>query len=1007
MTPEASSGQSRTSVHRLFELQSDVDTSASLPKLQQQFEQRKDPVMIEAMKVTIQKALDGEDVSPLVMPIIRNVTPSSDKTLKKLLYLFWPLVNMHTPNGDFRPEHLLVCNSILQDLRHVNPFVVAFSLRCLATLPVEGILMHVVDAVLESVDHRDDAVREAAIVTLHSIHRAFPHLVPSAPREVASLVEKEQSGPVLRRCLAFLAELDVPILAEVFAAQADRLEAKARSMSGAGAADILLALTTAVIALVPYAASAEHPALQAPTLVGRLVDMAAAADTSAGRASVAGGPAAVLAAVASALPAVSSAPTAIKTAASCWQRLLGAAGTSAAAAWTALTHLTLLQQQYPAYLPFSELVELIAGALPSIDPTLRRRAVDVVAEALTQETAMTGLSLLLADLRISNEAACMATTEADVEADPSKPKQLTAAQKRVVEASQHTLRHLETFVRTYPVLLCASLADSAKLVELLVAAATKDGQPARVVFAATGILRGLLSLKDSAGGSPLTSSVLSALSRSLDAAKTPTFLRFALWAVGEHASAEESVHLFPSLLALVTLPLVAEHAHRPDMCPLPAVAARDAPVPVPGMTRAPAGVQINADGTYGASEAVCASDRTPLHALIASGSFFVATAYLTALARIFLTLHAAGAVDADIALCRLQAIQHACVILRHAEGLKPSSPDAMVQLDARTRVRIEAAIRALADPENAPDMSVPHPASETSHAPAAAACKRLVAADEPMRFRLLDGPAPAAGPSQELPAAEEALRTLSKTVQLSGHSERIYAEAVVTVQATTVIMDVLFVNRSSVTIEDVVLELSTTPGLKVVDKAKPVILGAHGSAHVRKVVRISSTEAGVIFGNVAYTSVNRKPVVNTASEIHLDVADFLKEDSGAAGVGSQEHFRSLWSGFEWENKLAVSVEGVPGADQRGLVPVMTPADCVALVAEATGLKPISGLPSDDTALLVCANLYGCSVFGDEALVNVSVELNPATGTLSGAVRVRTAQQGLAMSLGERIGRVVS
>lgn len=63
-------------------------------------------------------------------------------------------------------------------------------------------------------------------------------------------------------------------------------------------------------------------------------------------------------------------------------------------------------------------------------------------------------------------------------------------------------------------------------------------------------------------------------------------------------------------------------------------------------------------------------------------------------------------------------------------------------------------------------------------------------------------------------------------------------------------------------------------------------------------------------------------------------------------------------------------------------------------------------PPRQTHFLLClqaANLYAMSVFGEDALVNVSVEKkSDADGKLSGHVRIRSKTQGIALSLGDRI-----
>ena len=50
---------------------------------------------------------------------------------------------------------------------------------------------------------------------------------------------------------------------------------------------------------------------------------------------------------------------------------------------------------------------------------------------------------------------------------------------------------------------------------------------------------------------------------------------------------------------------------------------------------------------------------------------------------------------------------------------------------------------------------------------------------------------------------------------------------------------------------------------------------------------------------------------------------------------------------------------------------------------------------------LAANLYAKSVFGEDALVNVSVE-KQADGKLGGYIRIRSKTQGIALSLGDKI-----
>ena len=68
------------------------------------------------------------------------------------------------------------------------------------------------------------------------------------------------------------------------------------------------------------------------------------------------------------------------------------------------------------------------------------------------------------------------------------------------------------------------------------------------------------------------------------------------------------------------------------------------------------------------------------------------------------------------------------------------------------------------------------------------------------------------------------------------------------------------------------------------------------------------------------------------------------------------------------------------------------------------LTPTSALGGKSTFL--AANLYAKSIFGEDALVNVSVEKKEdGDGKLSGYIRIRSKTQGIALSLGDRITAV--
>ena len=150
---------------------------------------------------------------------------------------------------------------------------------------------------------------------------------------------------------------------------------------------------------------------------------------------------------------------------------------------------------------------------------------------------------------------------------------------------------------------------------------------------------------------------------------------------------------------------------------------------------------------------------------------------------------------------------------------------------------------------------------------------------------------------------------------------------------------------------------------------------------------MTSTENGIIFGNIVYdcgaTSSDRNVVV--LNDIHIDIMDYITP-AECADVS----FRNMWAEFEWENKVAINTS------------LTRCREFLDHIVESTNMKcltPPSALEGDCGFL--AANLYAKSSFGEDALVNVSVEELP-DGHLAGYVRIRSKTQGIALSLGDKI-----
>jgi coatomer subunit beta len=120
------------------------------------------------------------------------------------------------------------------------------------------------------------------------------------------------------------------------------------------------------------------------------------------------------------------------------------------------------------------------------------------------------------------------------------------------------------------------------------------------------------------------------------------------------------------------------------------------------------------------------------------------------------------------------------------------------------------------------------------------------------------------------------------------------------------------------------------------------------------------------------------------NDIHIDIMDYISPFP-CADVA----FRNFWAEFEWENKVAINTD------------FTEPMAFLEHVVKQTNMKclnPASSLAGECGYL--SANLYARSVFGEDALVNLSVE--KSGGRLIGFLRIRAKSQGIALSLGDKI-----
>lgn len=221
---------------------------------------------------------------------------------------------------------------------------------------------------------------------------------------------------------------------------------------------------------------------------------------------------------------------------------------------------------------------------------------------------------------------------------------------------------------------------------------------------------------------------------------------------------------------------------------------------------------------------------------------------------------------------------------------------------------------------------------------------------------------------------------------LTGSTDPVYVEATVVVHDFDIVIDFLIINRTDQTLTNVEVELFIVGDLKLTDRHPAFTMAPRAQRTLTTNIKVSSTETGHVFGNISFDHPQQLTTnIIALQEIYIDIMNYIKP-----ATCTDSEFRSMWAEFEWENKVAVFT----------VIP-----DCrkflrhIQSLTNMTCLTPVSDSDGED---FLAANLYATSVFGEAALLNLSIEKSPLTGKIEGFIRIRAKNQGIALSLGDRI-----
>ena len=868
-----------------------------------------------------------------------------DHEIKKLLMLYWEIVPKYSCDGKLMPEMILVCNALRNDLTSPNEFIRGCMLRFLCKLKEPELLEPLIPVVKQALDHRHSYVRRNAALAVYSIHKSFgDQLLPDGPELMERFIDAETDMSARRNAFLMLFNEAEGIAIDYLTDHLDEI-----SRFGDGFALLVLELTRNTCRRDPA---------QKSRFVRCLFQLLQSSSS------------AVSYEAAWTLVSLSTAPTAVRA--------------------CAQTYASLLSSSTDNNIKLIVLDRLI---------DLKKYHGKVVQEILMD---------ILRALSSPNIDICKKTLSLTIDLiGPRNIEEVMQVLKREVSRAQESdLEHGDEYKSLLidAIHRCAlrftEVADSVILV-LLDFLGGDGGYD--VIQCAKSIVEQYPHFRSAA---------LRKLTRKLDEISESNALRVAVWLLGEYVDTDDET--------VQTMITDAFDAIKSLMGEAPLIASREGSHLNQDLSMVTKTKNVVlSDGTYASitnTEAIGGpSDEamSNMRKLLCGGDVLLGTVISVSLTKIALK---ASSLNICSKVCRnltIGALETCSIVGKFLE----SKSGTRNGVHADCLDRISQCCRLLLDPSVREKMSTIYIRScgdacrnlmsdqKNVKSKAGAGGSSAVAShtDDLIQFRQLRAEAVQSGIEVDLMDADDISRAtgaegdegvskLKRVYQLTGYSDPVYAEASVTVHDYDIVLDMWIINRTPNTLTNLTVELATMGDLKLVERPQSHTIGPLDERRVRANIKVSSTETGHIFGTIVFdnSSTAQKMYVNL-SDIQLDIMDYIRP---AECKG--EDFRTMWAEFEWENKVAINTN---------ITDLNVFLDHIVSSTNMTSLSPLKESGVTDSSFLA-ANLYARSVFGEDALVNVSVERKEdGDAKLAGYIRIRSKTQGIALSLGDRITNV--
>lgn len=132
-----------------------------------------------------------------------------DHGIKKLLFLYWEIVEKTNVDGTVKDEITLAVNALRKDLDSPNEYIRGRTLRLVSKISVQQIVEDLIDAVISNLKHRNSYVRRNAIMCIYAVYNNFGlDVVENCIEDIENILITESDLSTKRNSFLLLFNLD-------------------------------------------------------------------------------------------------------------------------------------------------------------------------------------------------------------------------------------------------------------------------------------------------------------------------------------------------------------------------------------------------------------------------------------------------------------------------------------------------------------------------------------------------------------------------------------------------------------------------------------------------------------------------------------------------------------------------------------------------------------------------------------------------------------------------------